>query len=81
MRISLTVPYGADLSRRTLTFLARSQLRPTRILSGVVALLGLLIALVDRTNPLGYAVLAGGVVLLFGLVPFTAFLARFPVEP
>lgn len=69
MQISLSVPYDAQLVRRTLMFLARPQLLPFRLAGGLLVLAGILLLVLDLADLLGYAFIVGGVGLLFGFAP------------
>jgi hypothetical protein len=71
VQITLSVPYDAQLLRRTVKFLVRSQLRIVRMLGGVIAVCGLLLILLDPANVLAYAIAACGVGFLFVVGPLT----------
>jgi len=71
VQITLTVPYDAQLLRRTVTFLLRPQLRRVRILGGVITVGGLLLILLDPANVPAYAIMACGLGFLFVVGPLT----------
>lgn len=71
VQISFSVPYDPRLLRRTLTFLARSQLRGIRALGGLIVLVGLLLVVLSPADLVPYALVLCGVAFLFGIVPLT----------
>ncbi|GAB7037245.1 MULTISPECIES: YcxB family protein [Catenuloplanes] len=71
MQISLWVPYDERRLRRTITFLARSQLRAVRIIGAVPVPLGVLLIVLDPTLPLAYVSVIIGLFLLFAAGPIT----------
>ncbi|MER5390328.1 YcxB family protein [Saccharopolyspora sp. NPDC002686] len=71
MQISTSVPYDEQRLRRTLRFLANRQMKPFRILGVVFLVLGAAVLALDPTSSAGYGILAGGLVLLFAVVPLT----------
>lgn len=71
MQITLSVPYDAQLLRRTVKFLVRPQLRRVRLLGGVIILLGLLVLLLDPADAVAYAMVACGVGFVFVVPPLT----------
>jgi hypothetical protein len=70
VQISLSVPYDAQLLRRTMMFLSRSLFRLIRVLGGVITVAGLLLVALDPAYLVAYVFVACGVVFTFGLVPF-----------
>ncbi|KAA5826543.1 YcxB family protein [Saccharopolyspora hirsuta] len=71
MQISISVPYDEQRLRRTLRFLANRQMKPYRILGVAFVVLGAALIALDLTSPAGYGITAGGLALLFAVVPIT----------
>lgn len=71
MQISLWVPYDEGRLRRTLTFLFRPQMRLTRVMGVVGALVGILFVVRAPTSPVAYGMVALGLFLVFGAPPLT----------
>ncbi|MFJ6198081.1 YcxB family protein [Micromonospora sp. NPDC092111] len=71
MQISVWVPYDEEQLRRTLQFVLRPQLRPIRILSGVLIVIGLALVALKPSAPLAYVALVLGLLFGFAIAPIT----------
>ena len=71
MQISMWVPYDEQQLRRTLRFILRPQMKPLRILGGVLAVLGLAMVALDPSSALAYVPLVLGLLLAFTIEPIT----------
>ncbi|MGW3471493.1 YcxB family protein [Saccharopolyspora sp. NPDC000995] len=67
--MSFEVPYDAQQLRRTIRFLVRNHLMLIRILGGLLALLGLLLVVLDPSEPFGYTAVVGGLLLVLAIGP------------
>ena len=71
MQISMVVPYDEELLRRTLQFILRRQLKSTRILGGVLTVLGIAMVALDPTRPMSYAMAIVGLLFVIAIGPIT----------
>ncbi|MDA3648961.1 YcxB family protein [Saccharopolyspora indica] len=69
MQISTSVPYDEERLRRTLRFLANRHMKTSRVLGAVLLVLGIVVIAVDPTSIPGYGFIAGGLALMFAVVP------------
>jgi hypothetical protein len=71
MQISMWVPYDAKRMRRTYAFVLRPQLKWTRILGGVIAVLFLAVLPLEPSNPVAPAFVVIGLCFVFAAVPIS----------
>lgn len=71
MQISMWVPYDEERLRRTLQFLHRPQLKPIRIMGGVLIVLGLVLVALEPSMPTAYAAVVLGMLLVVAIAPIT----------
>ena len=71
MQISMWVPYDEKRLRRTLQFILRPQLKLTRILGGVLIVLGLALAALEPSTPVAHGTVVLGLLFVVAVAPIT----------